>query len=117
MSYSEIMVIIIIFLLLFKPKDIPQIIQQLQRIYFSLYDFKKRLLIYWNMNILTKVTNNKFIHKNFFNQVDRINFYLQKISDLNEEYRGDYSINSVKAYYLKLINKKIKTNIKNNKIF
>ena len=41
-----------------------------------------------------------------------MNFYLEKISNLDSEYKGEYSLESVKEHYRKLMNQKISAELK-----
>jgi hypothetical protein len=47
--------------------------------------------------------------------LDQMNFYLEKIANLGRDYEGEYSLNNVKDYYQKIIKDSVKSEIESNK--
>lgn len=95
MSFSELLVVILILFVVLKPEDIPKLAGFLKSLHKSIFkiksQFKKEFL-----DISDKVA---FDPKD----KDTINFYLTKISELGSEYEGDYDINKVKSFYHKIL--------------
>ena len=110
MSLFEILVILVVSLLVVKPEDIPQIISKLKELRAFITNTKKEIFSHFDPDINSK--NNKNSSKNLENQMEQMNFYLEKIGDLDSEYKGEYSLESVKEHYRKLMNKKISTELK-----
>jgi len=96
MSLSEILVILIITLLILKPKDIPIIIKTTQQ----LIGYLRNLTAEFSSHLHNSQDNN-------CDTQDEIKFYLQKIIDINGTYEGDYSIKHLKSKYHELIQLKV----------
>lgn len=109
MSIFEILVVLIVSLLVVKPEDIPQIAKKLKELRSFITNTKKEIFAHFDTDI--KKTN-KNSSENLDIQMEQMNFYLEKISDLGTEYQGEYSLESVKEHYRKLMNKKISTELK-----
>lgn len=110
MSIFEILVILIVSLLLIKPEDIPQIISKLRELRSFITNIKKEIFAHFDLGINSKTTKNS--SENLESQMEQMNFYLEKICDLDSEYKGEYSLESVKEHYRKLMNKKINNELK-----
>ena len=46
-------------------------------------------------------------------EMEQMNFYLQKIANLDSEYDGEYSLSLIKKHYHKLVKDKMKDEIEN----
>ncbi len=110
MSLFEILVILVVSLLVVKPEDIPQIISKLKKLRAFITNTKKEIFSHFDPDTNSK--NNKNSSKSLENQMKQMNFYLEKIGDLDSEYKGEYSLESVKEHYRKLMNQKISTELK-----
>ena len=110
MSLFEILVILVVSLLVLKPKDVPQIISKLKELRAFVTTTKKEFLSHFDLDVNQDASKNSLI--NLDDQMEQMNFYLEKIGDLNSEYKGEYSLESVKEHYRKLMNQKISTELK-----
>lgn len=110
MSLFEILVILIVSLLVVKPEDIPHIMKKMKEYRAFITNTKKEIFSYFDPDI--NIKNNKDSSKNLDMQMEQMNFYLERISNLGSEYKGDYSLESVKEHYRKLMNQKISTELK-----
>jgi hypothetical protein len=45
--------------------------------------------------------------------MEQMNFYLQKIANLDSEYEGEYSLSLIKKHYRKLVKDKMQDEIEN----
>ena len=106
MSLFEILVILIVALLVIKPEDIPKLIKKFKKTRTFVTNTKKDVLNYFDPD------KKKLPSNDLEGQMEQMNFYLEKISDLDSEYTGDYSLDSVKEHYRKAMNKKISSKIK-----
>ncbi len=107
MSLFEFFVVVIVFFFVAKPKDFSQIITQFKRFRFFITKTKQEILTYFDPidDIKKSILDDSFKDET---QLDQINFYLEKISNLGIEYEGEYSLSSVKDFYNKIIQEKIK---------
>lgn len=110
MSLFEILVILIVSLLVVKPEDIPQIVKKLKELRTFITNTKKEIFVHFDPDINTKTNKNP--SDNLNGQMEQMNFYLEKIGDLDSEYKGEYSIESVKEHYRNLMNQKIRAELK-----
>lgn len=99
MSLLEVFVVILVALMLLKPKDVPVIIKIFKKLFCIINDFKEEFLDYIN-----SIDEKDIVSKD----VDKINFYLQKITSLGYGYNGDYNLEEIKSYYHEIILKKSK---------
>jgi Sec-independent protein translocase protein TatA len=105
MSFSELVIVVLIGLIVLKPEDIPSVIKQVQNFFNYISSLRKE------------------IEKEFLDatkssapeEIDNINFYMAKISKLGETYTGEYNLQSIKAFYHKLILKKPESRIEEDK--
>ncbi len=109
MSLFEILVVLIVALLVVKPEDIPQIVKKLKELRAFVTNTKKEIFAHFDPDINK---TNKNSSENLDMQMEQMNFYLEKISDLGSEYKGEYSLESVKEHYRKLMNQKISAELK-----
>jgi len=105
MSLFEFLVVIIVGILVVKPEDLPKILTKFKEIRAFIENTKKEI-----MSHLDPISELKEVALENLNQdMDQINFYLEKISNLGSEYDGDYSLTSIKNHYHKIIKEKIDT--------
>ncbi|WP_341757542.1 DUF2672 domain-containing protein [Candidatus Tisiphia endosymbiont of Ditula angustiorana] len=96
MSLGEILVVMLVALIVMKPEDIPSIIKKIQE--FKLYcsAIKNQALGYITKDL--KIDND--ILKN---NAEQLNFYLERIINIQGYYDGNYSLDELKAKYDELI--------------
>jgi len=106
MSLGEILVILLIAMLITKPEDIPIIIKKIQELKLYCTNFKNQALHY--------ITNDLEINADILaSNPEQLNFYLEKIINLQGYYDGNYSLQELKMTYDELIKQKITDSIKN----
>ncbi|MBN8512102.1 MAG: DUF2672 domain-containing protein [Rickettsiales bacterium] len=111
MSLFEILLILAIALLVMKPEDIPKIAKTLMNIKRYIDNTKKEIISYID---LEPKDSTKSSVNTAENEVEQMNFYLQKIADLDDDYEGVYDLDAIKKHYRKLVNSKIPKEIENN---
>ncbi len=100
MSFAELLIVILLAILLIKPKDLPIIIRKIKEIFLYINSFKKE--VSKELELLTSEED----HQDSYAE---INSYIKKIIELDETYTGEYKLSDVKAFYHKLlIQKRIK---------
>ena len=110
MSLFELLVIFIVAFLVIKPKDLPKIVKKIKEFNKFFVKTKSEITSYFDAD---SPKNNIKIE----DDIDQINFYLEKIAKLGNEYEGEYSLEKIKDHYHKTIKKSIKNAIKDeNKI-
>ena len=110
MSHFEILVILIVALLVVKPEDIPQIMSKLKELRAFVANTKKEIFSHFDPDRNAK--SSKKASEDLESQMEQMNFYLEKIGDLDSEYDGEYSLAPVKEHYRKVMNKKISSELK-----
>lgn len=105
MSISELVVIFVVAFLVLKPEDLPQIAKKLKDFYSFFTRTKTEIMSCFDLNHQDAVVDD----------LDQMNFYLEKIANLGRDYEGEYSLNNVKDYYQKIIKDSIKSEIESNK--
>ncbi len=111
MSLFEILLIVAVALLVMKPEDIPKIAKTLMNIKRYIDKTKKEIISYIDL----EQENSTKSHVNSSgNEIEQMNFYLQKIADLGDDYDGLYDLDAIKKHYRKLVNSKIPKEIENN---
>ncbi len=105
MSISELVVIFVVAFLVLKPEDLPQIAKKLKDFYSFFTRTKTEIMSCFDLNHQDTVVDD----------LDQMNFYLEKIANLGRDYEGEYSLNNVKDYYQKIIKDSIKSEIESNK--
>lgn len=108
MSIFELLVVIIVALFVLKPEDLSKILNVLKNIKAYISDFKKQLNSYINYSLIDDSQS-----KEIKDEVNQINFFIEKIIEIEGEYKGDYSLASVKEKYNELIKDKINKQINN----
>ncbi len=88
MSFSEILLVLVVALLVMKPEDMPEIIRSYKKISSYFYKVKKEILS---------------LFEDEPDDVAEINKYLLKISSLDVKYDGEYKLQEIKSFYHKLL--------------
>ncbi len=104
LSFSEILLILLIAVLILKPEDLPTIMRyflKLKKYVLEIGDYFKKTLSEIEKNTLNK------------DEISQINDYVKKINELGLIYDGEYNVDELRKYYLSAV-KKIKENDKNN---
>lgn len=96
MSFGEILVVMLIALMVTKPQDIPLIVKKIQQFKLYCLALKKQLLLSVSEDLHTDLD---FIEDN----TEQLNYYLQKIINIQGYYNGNYSIAELKENYDRLI--------------
>ena len=107
MSLFELLVIFVVAFLVVKPEDLPQIAKKVKDFYKFFTKTKTEILSYFDLSHQDSVAVD--------DDIDKINFYLEKITNLGEEYEGEYSLNKIKNYYQKIVQESIKAEMQLNK--
>ena len=110
MSLSGIIVVFIVGIFVIKPEDIEVIIRKARLLVEYVLDLKREITSHLNIDIIAKeVKQNHSIdhHDANCNIKDEMQFYLQKIININGHYEGDYTLEQVKSQYYKLVQLKI----------
>ncbi|XVN42431.1 MAG: DUF2672 domain-containing protein [Candidatus Rickettsia vulgarisii] len=96
MSLGEMLIVTLVAIIVAKPEDIPVILKKIQQFksYFS--DIKNQSLFYIAEDI--KVEN-----ITLENTPEQLNYYLERIIDIQGYYEGDYSLKDLKAKHNELI--------------
>ncbi|MFY9589296.1 Sec-independent protein translocase subunit TatA/TatB [Rickettsia endosymbiont of Halotydeus destructor] len=90
MSLGEIIVVILIALLVIKPEDIPIIMKKIHEIKSYFTNFRNKTISYIINDDEGKELNE---------DIEQLNFYLQKVISINGKYDGDYTLEKVKQKY------------------
>jgi hypothetical protein len=107
MSLFELLVIFVVAFLVVKPEDLPQIAKKVKEFYKFFTKTKTEILSYFDLSHQNSVAVD--------DDIDQINFYLEKITNLGGEYEGEYSLNKIKNYYQRLVEQSIKLNMQSCK--
>ncbi|WP_375327221.1 DUF2672 domain-containing protein [Candidatus Tisiphia endosymbiont of Nemotelus uliginosus] len=96
MSLGELLVVILVAIIVTRPGDIPIIITKIQqlKLYFSGIQNKIRSYITQDIGM-----DNSMLE----NSPEQLNFYLERIINMQGYYEGDYSLNNLKAKHNELI--------------
>jgi Sec-independent protein translocase protein TatA len=126
-SFGEIALITLVSLAVLKPSDIPNILRQIYGARRYLTKLSSGILS--SINTPSTITpsessiENKSKVDSSAEDAHNMNFYLEKILELNGKYDGEYSIESIKAHYHQLLLKKTtekkdgqSNNVEKNKI-
>lgn len=105
MSLFELLVVFLVIFLVLKPEDLPKVIKKLKELRAFITNAKSEIAHYLD------ITNEA---KELDEDIEKINFYLEKIASMGAEYQGEYSIEAIKAYYHSLIKSKIQEINKNS---
>lgn len=102
MSLFEILVILFVAFLLIKPEDFPKVLEKLKEVNNFLMKTKKEIFSHIDLS-----SNSNEINSKVEENIEQINFYLEKISSLGESYEGEYSLEKIRDHYQKLVKKSI----------
>ncbi len=104
MSLSEILVVILVAILVAKPEDIPVIIKKIQKFKLYISNIKDQALSYLTEDV--KIDDIILDHS-----PEQLNFYLERIINMQGHYEGDYSLKELKARHNELIQLKSNNNL------
>lgn len=100
MSLSELLVIILVAFLVMKPEDLPKIIRKIKEFKDFFTKTKKEMISYIDPDSKDKDIASE---EPTPEEIEQINFYLEKIARLGGEYEGQYSLSKIRNHYHKLI--------------
>ena len=103
MSLFELLVICIVAFLVIKPEDLPQIVKKIKDFYNFFTKTKTEIISYFDLDQKSDIVAD--------DDIDQINFYLEKIANLGGGYEGEYSVSKVRDHYQKLVKESIKVKI------
>ena len=105
MSSHELIIIIIVASFVIKADDLPNIIKIFKNLYILFLETKKELLFqYFDLNEQSLILTDN-------SDLDKMNFYLEKITILGGKYEGEYSLTKIKNHYQKLVRDLIESKI------
>lgn len=110
MSLFEFLVVVIVGILVVKPEDLPKIFTKFKEVRAFITSTKKEIMAH--LDPISELKESAL--ENLDQDMDQINFYLEKIANLGDEYNGDYSLISIKSHYHKLVQDQITQDIKIN---
>lgn len=96
MSFSEVLVVFIIAVLILSPEDLKALIK-------NFYQLKKYLTDLRDQIFAPLQAELDQLEESTCQDRDEINFYLEKIASLNQKYEGDYSLEKIKKYYYNIL--------------
>lgn len=111
MSLFELLLIVIVSLLVMKPEDLPKIIEKIREMRSFITNTKQEIMSHLDVDN-TKLSK-KSISAELEDEMEQMNFYLQKIANLDSEYDGEYSLSLIKDHYRKLVKDRMNDEIKN----
>lgn len=100
MSMFELLVIFMVAFFVMKPEDLPLIIEKIRDFYNFLTRAKMEISSYFDLDQKDDIVTD--------NNLEQINFYLEKIANLGGKYDGKYSVNKIRDHYQKLVKESIK---------
>ncbi|GAB4169552.1 MAG: hypothetical protein Tsb006_7550 [Rickettsiaceae bacterium] len=94
----------VVCLLVMKPEDGPKVLAKIRDIKAFIANMKQEIIaqIAPDLNVPTTFNDDKLAQ-----EMDQINFYLSKIANLGAEYEGEYSLDSIKGHYRRLMNQRV----------
>lgn len=92
MSLTELLVIIVIAFLVVKPEDLPKIAKKIKEFNRFFNKTKQKIVSYFDQDSDKK-------NHSLENDIEQINFYLEKIAKLGGEYEGEYSLDKIRERY------------------
>ncbi|MDX1916595.1 MAG: DUF2672 domain-containing protein [Rickettsiaceae bacterium] len=104
MSLGEIIVILIVAIIALKPSDYSNIAIYIRDLYKYYINFRRYL-----EREIHNIANDASLEEL---QEEQINFYLQKIFEMNQRYNGEYSLEAIRKYYYKIL---LEDNLAQNK--
>ncbi len=98
MSLAEILVVILVAVLVIKPEDIPVIIKKIR--HFKLYCSSIK------NQALESITKDLKIDDNILEEnIEQLNFYLERVINIQGYYDGNYSLKELRSKYNELMEK------------
>ncbi|MFK7973315.1 MAG: DUF2672 domain-containing protein [Rickettsiaceae bacterium] len=88
-----------------KPEDIPKILDKIRDIKLFITKTKQEIISHIDPDF---ADTNEQVNKINTDEMEQINFYLARITNLDHQYNGEYSLRDIKDYYQQIIAKKIK---------
>lgn len=101
MSLAELFVIIVIAFLVVKPADLPKIAKKIREFNSFFNKTKQEIVSCFDQNSDKK-------NHSLENDIEQINFYLEKIAKLGGEYEGEYSLDKIRERYHKVVKEAMK---------
>ena len=111
MSLFEFLVVVIVGFLVAKPEDFPKIIRKFKDIRAFVTNTKKEIMSYFDPITELKDSVLEETSVGLDEEIDQMNFYLEKISNLGVEYEGEYSLASIKNHYRNVVKNKMKQDV------
>lgn len=108
MSFSEIIMIMLVGLFLFKPEDARYFLKQLQALKQKTNAILGQFNSYLEMDLDGTPSKDKE-NLNQTDEVEKINGYLKQILQSGHEYEGEYSLEEVRRFYRSIERKKNKS--------
>ncbi|KAF8818601.1 Sec-independent protein translocase family protein [Rickettsia endosymbiont of Cardiosporidium cionae] len=103
MSFVELLIVILVAILVIKPRDLVCIVKKVKVLLKMVNDFKATVLKSLGNFGMDEINDTEKM-----SEIDEINDLLAKIVDIQKkEYTGDYSLESLREYYLYLTKKKM----------
>jgi len=93
MSLFELLVVFVVAFLVLKPEDVPHIAKKIKEFYNFFTTTKAEITSYLDLSQKSSIKVDE--------DIDRINFYLEKIANLGGKYEGEYSLTKIRDYYQK----------------
>lgn len=97
MSLGELLVVIFVAIIVTRPGDIPIIITKIQQLKLYFSDTQNKIRSYITQDI--GMDNSIMLE----NSPEQLNFYLERIINMQGYYEGDYSLSNLKAKHNELI--------------
>lgn len=98
MSFGEILIVLAASLIILKQEDIPIIAKAIKNSYKYILAFKKQI-----NDELNEIASFGEDTQESLKSGDTINFYLRKIAEYGVKYDGEYDLQTIKAFYHKLL--------------
>lgn len=112
MSLPELIVVLIVGFLVAKPEDFPKILSKFREIHAFITNTKKEIMSHLDPISELEKSLQSDISSNLDEEMDQMNFYLEKIANLGVEYEGEYSLSSIKEHYHKFVKNKVRQEVK-----
>jgi Sec-independent protein translocase protein TatA len=93
MSLFELLVVFVVACLVLKPEDVPHIEKKIKEFYHFFTTTKAEITSYLDLSQKSSIKVDE--------DIDQINFYLEKIANLGGKYEGEYSLTKIRDYYQK----------------
>lgn len=111
LSFSEILLILLVAILVLKPEDIPSIMKYFLKLKKQVFGIKEYFL-----NVFREIEGKALGTELKVDEINEINEYVKKIHELGLRYDGEYKIEDVRRYYLSVVEKIKKEEEKYEKI-